>query len=253
MTGFFALLRKEIARYMAVWPQTVMSPMISALLYILVFGFSLAPVMGESYLNFLVTGLVAMSMLNNALQNSASSIISSKFHNDLQDLKVIPVPSFLIAAAYILAGVVRAAMCGLLVYAMGNLCHYLWDGQWIPMHNPLIFILFGTLSAVFFSCIGIWTGFWSASFDQLSVVANFIAMPLIYLGGVFFSVSHLSPTWQMVAQANPLFYMINGIRWGFFNHGEVAFSTCLSVTLLACFGSVAMAAWGVSQGKYSRF
>jgi ABC-2 type transport system permease protein len=252
-SGFISLLEKEIARYMSVWQQTVMSPIINSLLYILVFGLSLATVMGREYFGFLVTGLVAMSMLNNALQNSASSIISSKFHNDLQDLKVIPVPSVLIAAAYIGAGVVRALMCGLLVFGIGSLTHFLWDGSWITMQNPLLFVVFGLMSAVFFSCVGIWTGFWSASFDQLSVVANFVATPLIYLGGVFFSVNHLSPTWQIVAQWNPLFYMVNGIRWGFYDHGEVSLTRCVLVSFVACLIGIAMAAWGVAKGKYSRF
>lgn len=253
LRGFMSLYKKETARYLAVWTQTVFSPLVTAGLYLLIFGFSLSQWLGESYLSFLISGLVAMSCFNNALQNSASSIMTSKFHNDLQDLKVIPIPAFWISLAYISASIVRGLVCGALVFLLGAVLHRMWLGYWIPIHSPLVLFAFAILGGVYFSCLGIWAGFKSSSFDQLSAITQFIVLPLIYLGGVFFSIKTLSPFWQSVAQLNPLLYMINGLRWGFIGESDVSLALCLGITMLFSVFGIVLAAWGVRTGHYTRF
>jgi len=238
---------------MKVWTQTLMSPLISSLLYMFVFGVSLTRVVGDHYFEFLVSGLVAMGVMNGGVNNSASSIMTSKFHNDLQDLRIIPLNIWWRSLAYILAGTVRGFVSGSMVWLAGALIFYIWKGSLLPIANFPIFILFAFIGAMLFSCIGIWAGFRSSSFDQLNVVLQFVLMPLMYLGGVFFSIQDLPASWQFVSHLNPVFYLINGMRWGLLNHADVAILPCLLASFAAMTAGVLMAAHGVSKGNYSRF
>lgn len=252
-----SFLKREIHRFIKVWTQTLFSPVMNAALYMLVFGLSLSKVMtefvGYSYLEFLIPGLMAMSALNNALQNSASSIMSSKFQNDLQDLRVVPLSIPEILVGYIGGSLARAFVCALMVYLVGNVFVGIQTGHAFIVQQPLILILFLLLGGIFFSCVGIWAAFRARSFDEIGAVTQFIVMPLIYLGGVFYSIDRLPEFWQKVSLFNPLVYFINGIRWGVMGQGDFSVEICFGLSLLFVLISLAMAWRGVRRGNYFRF
>lgn len=252
--SFLTLFWKEILRYLRVATQTVLSPVISSALYMIVFGVSLGSFLqSDSYLRFLIPGLLAMSALNNALQNSASSIIISKFHGDLQDLRVLPLRPIAITIAYALAGWTRACLCALAVFGVGQFLLWISAMPFLEIQNVLGLIYFVSVGALFFAFIGIWAGFWANSFDQMNVITQFVVLPLIYLGGVFYSLDVLPAFWQKVAMFNPLVYFINGIRWSFLGESDLSIQSCFLVS----FGFLivaALLAWrGVLKGSYFRF
>lgn len=255
--SFLTLLKKEIKRFLRVWTQTVLSPVINSTLYILVFGISLSAVLekqhGFSYLEFLVPGLIAMSALNNSLQNSASSVMISKFHNDLQDLKVIPLSSVLITSAYSIAGLVRGMTCGLMVFIVGQLFIFFRTGEFLVVAHPFAFIAFLVLGCLIFGSLGIWAGFIATNFDQVSAISQFIILPLIYLGGVFYSLKSLHPLWQNIALGNPLVYIINGIRWSVLGVSDIAPEVSFAFCILAVSICLFFAWRGVRYGNYFRF
>jgi ABC-2 type transport system permease protein len=252
--SFFTLLWKEILRYLRVATQTVLSPVISSALYMIVFGLSLGSFLqSDSYLRFLIPGLLAMSALNNALQNSASSIIISKFHGDLQDLRVLPLRPITIAIAYALAGWTRAVLCAAAVFGVGQLLLWISGMPFLGIQNVFGLLYFVSVGALFFALIGIWAGFWANSFDQMNVITQFVVLPLIYLGGVFYSLDVLPAFWQKVAMFNPLVYFISGIRWSFLGESDLSLQTCFLVSL-GFLAMAAMLAWrGVLKGSYFRF
>lgn len=242
---------------MIVWTQTIFSPVVSSALYIVVFGVSLSAVLkgqqGFSYLEFLIPGLIAMSALNNSLQNSASSVMISKFHNDLQDLRVIPLPPVLIMIAYSLSSLLRGLICATLVFLVGQIFMFVRLGSFLHMQNPMMFVIFLCLGSLFFGSIGIWAGFFSNSFDQVSALTQFVVLPLIYLGGVFYSIKMLDPFWQKIAFANPLVYIINGIRWSVLGVSDVNVWLCLVICLCFVVLGFTLAWRGVRKGYYLRF
>jgi len=242
---------------MKVFTQTIVSPLISAGLYMLVFGVSLSSLLrnqqGFTYLEFLVPGLIALSSLNNALQNAASSIMISKFHGDLQDLRLIPLSPGSISIAYVLACVFRGGIVGMLVLALGQGVFFVKTGTWIGVAHPLGLVVFLVLGCSIFGNLGICSGFLAKSFDHINAFSNFVILPLIYLGGVFFSLEILHPVFRTIAHFNPLVYLINGIRWSVLGAGDIPAQTCLAAALL--FSAVSFgAAWvSVAKGSYQRF
>lgn len=255
--GFWSLVNKEIARLMKVVTQTILSPLISAGLYMLVFGMSFSSLLrhqkGFSYLEFLVPGLVALASLNNALQNSASSIMISKFHGDLQDLRLIPLSPGQIAVAYVLACVFRGGIIGLLVLALGQTCFFLITGGWIGVSHPAGLAVFLILGCLIFGNLGICSGFMAKSFDHINAFSNFVILPLIYLGGVFFSLDILHPVFRTITQFNPLVYLINGVRWSILGVADIPAGTCLIAAVIFTCLSFALARYAVAEGSYQRF
>lgn len=255
--GFWSIYKKEVLRFLKVWNQTIFSPLINSSLYMLIFGVSLASMLkaeeGLTYLQFLVPGLVALSALNNALQNSASSIMVGKFHNDLQDLRVIPLSSHWIMLSYILAAMTRGLICGLAVLVAGQIFTYFQTGSLFAIQHPFLLLFFTLAGCCFFGSIGVWAGFRSNSIDHINAVTQFIVLPLIYLGGVFFSLDVLHPFWRKIAEFNPLVYMINGIRYSIIEESDVSLQ--LSIVAVSLFVLVGLVfAWdGVRNGKYQRF
>ncbi|MDB5037826.1 MAG: type transporter [Bacteriovoracaceae bacterium] len=255
--GFRTLLKKECLRFYKVVGQTILSPLVNAGLYLLVFGVSFSSMLkmpgGFSYLEFLVPGLIALSSLNNALQNSSSSVMISKFHGDLQDLKIIPISSCAITAAYSLASVVRGLGVAVLVLLLGEAFSYFQSQSFIVIQHPLGCLVFLVMSCMVFGNLGIISGFTAKSFDQINSFTNFIILPLIYLGGVFFSLKILSPFWQRMDQFNPIVYIINGIRWGVLGVSDI--SVLYSFTVLSGFVLLTsgLAWYAVKYGSYQRF
>ncbi|MFC3625481.1 ABC transporter permease [Vogesella amnigena] len=220
MQGFLTLFKKEILRFWKVAFQTVAAPVLTALLYQLIFSHVLSQHVeaypGVSYTAFLIPGLVMMSMAQNAFANSSSSLIQSKITGNIVFLLLPPLSALEFFAAYLLAAVVRGLVVGagvLLVTA----------GFGLPLpSNPLWVLIFAMLGCGVLGTLGIIAGIWADKFDQLAAFQNFIIMPLTFLSGVFYSIASLPPLWKAVSHLNPVFYMIDGFRYGFFGQADVS-------------------------------
>lgn len=238
---FLFFLYKEIRRFWRVKGQTVFAPLLQSCLYLLIFGVSLGKSItlasGLSYIEFLIPGLIMMPALNNAFVNCSSSIVTSKFHGDIQDLKIIPLSDYLILSAFALGGLIRGFVVGIMTFLACEVCFFLLKGFWLPVQHPSLVILFLTIGGLSFGFLGAFTGFWAKGFDQVHAISGFIVLPLLYLGGVFYSIENLHPFLQTVSKLNPLLYFINGVRYGFLEESDVAWTSCLwmaLVTLVVC-------------------
>lgn len=256
-TPFRSLLRREVGRFMKVAAQTIVTPMVSAGLYLMIFGVSLGQQItlsdGLPYMAFLIPGLIMMGCLNNAFQNTSSTIISAKFGGDLEDLKASPITNSQILGALSVAAVARGMIVAVIIALVGEGAYYLSFGEWLPISHGLVLVTFLVLGGLTFANIGVSVGFWARTFDQLSAVGSFVLLPLIYLGGVFFSINQLPEFWRKVAALNPLLYMINGVRYGLLGHSDVDWRLALGVTALAfCLTSV-LAILSLRRGSFHRW
>ena len=256
-TPFVALLDREIQRFLKVIVQTVITPFVSSVLYLLIFGVSLGRQItmkeGVPYLSFLIPGLVMMGCLNNAFQNSSSSVVTSKFSGDLEDLKVAPLSFWQIILALSVAGVVRGLIVGGIIFLVGEAFHYWLYSAWLLPHSPVVLLLSLLLGGLTFANVGISVAFWARTFDQMSAVSGFILTPLIYLGGVFFSIEGL-PEWvRKISLFNPLLYMINGVRYGVLGRADVDFATALGVATAAFLLTLVVAINSLRRGSFQRW
>jgi ABC-2 type transport system permease protein len=217
--GFRTLLYKEVLRFWKVAFQTIAAPVLTGVLYLLVFGHVLdqrvEAFAGARYSAFLVPGLVMMSLLQNAFANSSSSLIQSKIMGNLVFVLLPPLSHVEFFAAYALSSVLRALVVGLGVFAVTALVAV------PPVNAPIWILVFGLLGAAMLGVLGIIAGIVSDKFDQLAAFQNFIIMPATFLSGVFYSVHSLAPFWQTLSRLNPFFYMIDGFRYGFFARSDV--------------------------------
>lgn len=237
MIGFLTLFEKEFLRFWKVAFQTVAAPVLTALLYLLIFGHVLdehVQVHGVRYTSFLIPGLVMMQVLQNAFANSSSSLIQAKITGSIVFVLLPPIPYSAFFAAYVLAAVLRGMMVGL-----GVLLATFWFVD-LKIVAPLWIIAFAMLGGGLFGALGMIAGIWSEKFDQLASFQNFLIMPLTMLSGVFYSIYTLPAFWQGVSHYNPVFYMIDGFRYGFFGVSDVAPETSLQA-VVACF---AVVSWG---------
>jgi len=219
MGGFYTLLYKELLRFWKVSFQTVAAPVLTALLYLLIFSHAFESRVqvypGVSYEAFLVPGLAMMSLLQNAFANSSSSLIQSKVTGNLVFVLLTPLSPLEMFLAYILAAVARGLMVGLGVLLVTLM---LAD---VPVQHPLWALSFAVLGGGIMGALGIIAGIWADKFDQLAAFQNFVIVPLTFLAGVFYSVHSLPPFWQQVSHLNPFFYMVDGFRYGFLGAGDV--------------------------------
>ncbi|TCG07680.1 metal-dependent hydrolase [Paraburkholderia steynii] len=219
MNGFRTLFYKELLRFWKVAFQTVLAPVITALLYLTIFGHALRDHVqvypGVLYTSFLVPGLVMMSVLQNAFANSSSSLIQSKITGNLVFVLLPPLSHWEMYGAYVLAAVVRGLSVGLGVFVVT-----VW---FIPMSfsAPLYIIAFAVLGSAILGTLGLIAGIWAEKFDQLAAFQNFLIMPLTFLSGVFYSTHTLPPVWREISRLNPFFYMIDGFRYGFFGMSDI--------------------------------
>lgn len=229
MTGMWTLFKKEILRFWKVSFQTVAAPVITALLYLLIFSHVLEGRVqvypGVSYTAFLIPGLVMMSVLQNAFANSSSSLIQAKVMGNIVFLLLTPLSYREFFAAFLAASVIRGLFVGLGVYLVALLFIPL------PLAHPLVALLFALGGSAMLGALGIIAGIWADKFDQMAAFQNFIIMPLSFLSGVFYSIHSLPPFWQKVSHLNPFFYMIDGFRYGFFGQGDI--DPRISLTIVA--------------------
>jgi ABC-2 type transport system permease protein len=220
MTGWRTLLYKEVLRFWKVSFQTVAAPVLTAVLYMLIFGHVLqdrVKVYDQiSYTAFLVPGLVMMSVLQNAFANSASSLVQSKIMGSLVFILLTPLSHWSWFFAYVGSSIARGLLVGLGVFAVTA-----WFGQ--PSFNaPLWIIIFAILGAGILGTLGLIAGLWAEKFDQMAAFQKFVIMPMTFLSGVFYSIHSLPAFWQGVSHLNPFFYMIDGFRYGFFGVSDVS-------------------------------
>ena len=225
---FLALLSREIQRFVKVLAQTVFIPVINSFIYLLIFGVSLGKnikvLEGISYLEFLIPGLVMMGCMNNSYQNGSSSLLGMKFGGEIIDIKSSPLTVQQIIWAMSLGGLCRGLFVGLVVLISGELFYYFYESKWLILAHPFYCIIFCAIGGLAFTKLGIAVAFWAKTFDHVSAIGGFIIMPLIYLGGVFFSLDNLSPFWVKVSYFNPLLYFINGVRYGVLGLSDVSVS-----------------------------
>jgi ABC-2 type transport system permease protein len=244
--AFRTLLTKEMLRFWKVSFQTIAAPVLTAVLYLLVFGQVLAEHVeafpGVSYAAFLIPGLVMMSVLQNAFANSSSSLIQSKIMGSLVFVLLPPFSHWQLFGAYVLASMVRGLVVGLGVFVVA-----VWFGP-PGFKSPLWILIFAVLGSAMLGALGVIAGIWADKFDQLAAFQNFVVMPATFLSGVFYSVQGLSSFWQGVSHLNPFFYMIDGFRYGFFAQSDVSPWLSLVVVVTALLLTAAVALRLLAQG-----
>ena len=233
--GFKTLAKREVLRFFVVFTQTIIPPLISSALFIFVFGFSVGRnlnilVEGIPYIRFIVPGLVMMYLIESPYTNTSSSLFISKWQNLIQELLLSPLSYFEIVLGLLIGGVTR----GLLV-AGGVYLISLFFTQFV-FHNFLIVLYFFIVVTVIFSCLGLLVGLWAESFEKLSIWSSFVLSPLIYFGGVFHSVEMLPAPLQVVSRLNPIFYLINGLRYGMLGVSDVPVGVCMGLAAFLAAG-----------------
>ncbi|MBL8516893.1 MAG: ABC transporter permease [Betaproteobacteria bacterium] len=245
--GFRTLLYKEVLRFWKVAFQTIAAPVLTAVLYLLIFAQALRgttePFPGVSYAQFLVPGLAMMSMLQNAFANSSSSLIQSKITGNILFILLPPLSHWDLYWAYLLASVARAIAVGAGVFLVAVL---MAD---VPVRHPLWGLAFALIGSGMLGAMGIIAGLWADKFDQMAAFQNFIIMPLTFLSGVFYSIQGLPPVWQAVSHLNPFFYVIDGFRFGFFGQADVSPWLSLAVASTA-FLAVSLVTVGLLKSGY---
>ncbi len=210
--AFRTIVTKEIFRFIRIWPQTLLPPAITTALYFLIFGKLIGDrigiINGVSYMDYIVPGIILMSVISHSYANVVSSFYSTKFQRNIEELLVAPVPNWIILSGYVSGGIIR----GLLVGSVVALISLLFAD--IEVKNPYIALSVMLLTSTLFSLAGFINAVLAESFDDISIIPNFVLTPLSYLGGVFYSVKMLPGIWQNISLGNPLLYMINAFRYG---------------------------------------
>ena len=228
MIGTWTLFKKEMLRFCRVVFQTVASPVITGILYLMIFshvlGDRLEVYEGVPYTSFLIPGLIMMSLLQNAFANSSSSLIQSKVMGNIVFLLLTPLSYLQFFIAFLLAAILRGIFVGLAIYLLASIYIDL------PILHPFLVLTFSFLGGGLLGAFGIIAGIWADRFDQMAAFGNFVIMPLSFLSGVFYSIHSLPEVWQILSRFNPFFYMIDGFRFGFFGQSDV--SPWFSLTIL---------------------
>ncbi|WP_248883730.1 ABC transporter permease [Acidithiobacillus acidisediminis] len=246
-TPTWTLFRKEVLRFARVWLQTIAAPLVTTLLYLLVFGHALGGHIhiypGVSYIAFIVPGLMMMSVLQNAFANSSSSLIQAKVTGNIIFVLLSPLRPTEIFLAMTAASIVRGIAVGLAILLLALLFLHL------PLQHPFWVLIFTILGAGGMGALGIVAGLWAEKFDQIAGFQNFLIMPLTFLAGVFYSVQSLPGIWRQLSMVNPFFYIVDGFRYGFFGDADLSVWASLAVAL-AFFLVSAAAAWRLLASGY---
>lgn len=244
--AFQSIISKEIARFTRIWIQTLVPPAITMSLYFVIFGNLIGSRIGEmggfTYMQFIVPGLIMMSVITNSYSNVASSFYSAKFQRNVEEVLVAPIPNYVIIAGYVGGGVARGLCVGVIVTLVSLFfvplqIHHLFSVCITVLLTSIVFSLGGLINAVF-----------AKSFDDISIIPTFVLTPLTYLGGVFYSIHLLPPFWQGVSQVNPIIYMVNAFRFGFLGISDVSLGVAYSIIGLFILALYALAWWLISRG-----
>jgi len=217
--AFYTLVVREIRRFMRLWSQTLIPPAITMTLYFIIFGkfigSQIREIHGYSYIQFIVPGLVMMSIMTNAYSNTVSSFFLTKFNKSIEEMLVSPMPNWVILIGFTLGGAVRGMMVGFIVLLIAFLFTRM------PIMHPMIIFFMALLSAMVFSLGGLINGIYAKRFDDISFVPTFILTPLTYLGGVFYSIDQLPPAWRTISRLNPVLDMVDTFRFGLLGISDV--------------------------------
>lgn len=247
MRGPWTLFKKELLRFWRVGFQTVAAPVMTALLYLLIFSHVLGSRVevypGVPYTVFLIPGLIMMSVLQNAFANSSSSLIQSKVMGNIIFVLLTPLSYIEFFSAFLAASIIRGLCVGFSIYLV-SICFI--D---LPLNHPWIILAFAVFGSGMLGSFGIIAGLWAEKFDQMAAFQNFVIMPLSFLSGVFYSIHSLPPVWQTVSHFNPFFYMIDGFRYGFFGMSDISPWFSLSV-VIASFIALSLVTIGMLRAGY---
>jgi ABC-2 type transport system permease protein len=245
--GLLWLVAREVLRIFKLWTQTVAAPVMSAFLFIVVFGLSLGgrikQIDGFDYDVFIVPGLITMAMAQAAYTNNSSSIFQARFDHYLNDLLAAPMRSWEVNLGFSLGGAIRALAIG------GALLLLAIPVTGVPIHQPLVLVVAVVLLLALFSSLGVIVGIFAESFDHHSFVNNIVILPLAFLGGVFYSVDRLPSPWQEISHLNPLFYLVNAVRYGFLGHSDVSVALSLAVVGALALATTAWSSWLFATGR----
>ena len=217
--AFMTILRKEIRRYLRIWTQTLLPPAITMTLYFIIFGNLIGQRIGDmggfSYMQFVVPGLIMMSVITSSYTNVVSSFFAAKFQRFVEEMLVSPTPNYVILFGFVMGGVSRGLAVGVIVTLLSL---FFTDLQ---VHSPVIIILIVIFTAIFFALAGFINAVYANNFDDVQIVPTFVLTPLIYLGGVFYTMDMLSPFWAGVSKLNPMLYIVNAFRYGFLGISDI--------------------------------
>jgi len=229
--AFCTILVKEVRRYLRIWPQTLLPPAITMTLYFIIFGELIGRRIGEmggfTYMQFIVPGLVIMSVITNSYGNMVSSFFGAKFGKHIEELLISPLPNWIILAGYVTGALMRGLLVGAVVMAVSLLFTR------IEVQHPLVMVTVLLLTATVFALAGMVNAIFAQNFDDIAIIPTFILAPLTYLGGVFYSIALLPEFWQKVSVVNPILYMVNGFRYGMLGVSDVSLVMTYSVIFIA--------------------
>lgn len=252
---FFMLFYREIQRFMKVPAQSLLTPVISSSLYILIFGLSLNIDLpnGGSYLAFLIPGLVIMGCLNNAFENSSGSLIGSKFSGELEEYRVAPLSHQQFIWALSFGGIIRGSLVALITFIVGQLFYYSHNAEFLSLADPFILLFFLVVGGLSFAKLGLSATILAKTVDHVMAIGNFILMPLIYLGGVFFPLQKLPEFWQQVSKFNPLLYFVNGVRYGILGESDTPLWLSIIVSVITLVVCHAVALYSTKRTRVLRW
>lgn len=228
--AFVTIFTREVLRFSRIWVQTILPPVITTILYFVIFGKLIGERIGEmdgySYIEFIVPGIILMTVISNSYANVVSSFYSSKFQKHVEELLVSPVPNWVILCGYVAGGIARGVSVGIVVMAVS------WFFADFNVQSYLVTFLVFVLTATLFAIAGFINAVYADSFDAISIVPTFVLTPLTYLGGIFYSISLLPEFWQQMSHLNPIFYMINAFRYGLLGVSDIDFTLAIGLILL---------------------
>ncbi|CAM2362674.1 ABC transporter permease [Listeria seeligeri] len=246
-TALKSLAAKETNRYMRIWVQTLVPPVITTSLYFIIFGKMIGSRIGDmggfSYMEYIVPGLIMMSVITSSYANVSSSFFSQKFQKNIEEILVAPVPTHIIIWGFLIGGIGRSILVGSLVTIISLF--------FVPLHvySWSIGIITFLMTAIVFSLAGLLNGIFAKSYDDVSIVPTFVLQPLTYLGGVFYAISMLPPIWQAVSKVNPIVYMISGFRYGFLGVTDVPIMVSMLILVLFIVVLYAICWYLISKGR----
>ncbi|ALM51906.1 ABC transporter permease [Halomonas huangheensis] len=245
--ALWTLVVKEIKRFTRIWPQTLLPPSITMTMYFIIFGNLIGSRIGEmdgySYMDFIVPGLIMMSVITNSYSNVASSFFSNKFQRSIEEMMVSPMPNWVILAGFVLGGMARGLGVGVIVTGVS-----LFFTR-IDVAHPLLTLVVVVLTAALFALGGFINALLGKKFDDISIVPTFVLTPLTYLGGVFYSISLLPAFWQGASMLNPILYMVNVFRYGFLGVSDIPVGWALTAIMGFIVALFAVALWMLENGK----
>jgi ABC-2 type transport system permease protein len=228
--AFRTIVIKEVSRFARIWIQTILPPAVSMTLYFVIFGSLIGPRIGQmegfNYIQYIAPGIIMMSIINSSYANVVSSFFGAKFQRHIEEMLVAPVPNIIILSGYITGGVARGMMVGLVVTLVALFFTEL------HIEHPLIVVTVVLLTSTLFSLAGFINGIFARKFDDIAIIPSFVLTPLIYLGGVFYSINLLPEFWQTVSKLNPIFYMVNAFRYGMLGTSDINIQSAFTIILI---------------------